>query len=217
MPLKLAVVGAPFSGKSSVAQALSEQYKLKVIDPEVLVFEAIATADAWAIAQASASPPADGAPAPLPGVAEGAEGGAEGEAEAEVEPPPPPPKKVVLGMELRAALSVGQALPDAALVRDVSNYVWALQGNQCSMQKDGHTAGNRGKDGDMHSIHAFQPRSLHASCLTIAHVTQKLKLTLTDLKFLTLHLGPSALSPPAGASGGPSHGGGPSLHPPSPF
>jgi adenylate kinase family enzyme len=42
MPLKLAVVGAPFSGKTSVAQALAQQYKLKLIEPEALVADAMA-------------------------------------------------------------------------------------------------------------------------------------------------------------------------------
>ncbi|KAL6765964.1 protein associated with central pair microtubule complex [Haematococcus lacustris] len=142
LPLKLAVVGAPFSGKTTVAQELSKRFKLQVLEPEAMVAEAMAAADKWAAAGGSSAatpgppPPADSlsptsrssSPSKVPSAAVAAsqsadqlstrvsETGPEADAAAAAAAAGPP-LKVLLGQELQAALSAGQEVPDALLVR----------------------------------------------------------------------------------------------------
>lgn len=47
MPLRLAVVGSTFAGKTTVAQALAKSHRLRVLDPERLIEEAVAAAAAF--------------------------------------------------------------------------------------------------------------------------------------------------------------------------
>ena len=74
LPLKLALVGAPFSGKSTIANSLAQDYGLLVIRPEDLVARACALARKADQAQARVlaaerglpPPPPDAADAPAP-------------------------------------------------------------------------------------------------------------------------------------------------------
>ncbi|KAF8067189.1 SPEF2 [Scenedesmus sp. PABB004] len=97
MPLKLAVAGAPFAGKSSVARALAQRFGLKLLAPEQLVADALAAARAWA-------------PAAEP-EAQAQELAADARA-----PEPEPPTQVLLGWRVLAALEAGRAVPDELLV-----------------------------------------------------------------------------------------------------
>jgi hypothetical protein len=47
LPLKLAVVGAPFSGRTTTAQHLARTFHLAYLAPADLVSEAIRAADEW--------------------------------------------------------------------------------------------------------------------------------------------------------------------------
>ena len=106
-PLRLAVVGAPFSGKTSVSQDLARRYKLKVLDLETLVAEAIKAASEYV-----APPPPPPPPTPPPPT-EGAEAAAdEAQAPEEVPPPPEVPPLVVIGREAQDCLAQGRDLPD---------------------------------------------------------------------------------------------------------
>ena len=102
-PLKLAVVGAPFSGKTSVAQDLAKKHNLKLLDVESLVAEAVQAATEYV-----APPP----PAPPPPAAEGEEAPAvEG-----VEPTPEVPQLVKYGQQIQDCLAQGRDLPDSLSV-----------------------------------------------------------------------------------------------------
>ncbi|KAF5829801.1 hypothetical protein DUNSADRAFT_15464, partial [Dunaliella salina] len=67
LPLKICIVGTPFGGKSSMARDLAQRFKLRLLEPEVLVAEAITAAEEWA-----ARPP--GAEDPAVAAATGAQG-----------------------------------------------------------------------------------------------------------------------------------------------
>ncbi len=120
MPLRLAVVGSPFAGKTSVAQELSRRYRLKVLDPEALVTEAMEAARAY-----EAEHGVSAAAVPLPAPPEEAQAGevqAGGEAAAqEAEPaaagPVQPSVKARLGAQMAEALQAGGDVPDDALVQ----------------------------------------------------------------------------------------------------
>ncbi len=118
LPLKLAVIGGPFSGKTTIAHTLANKHRLRVLDPESLVNAAIQAAKAWteeqaaAAAAAAAAAPADAQPA---GDAEGGEADAAG-TDTPLAPPPEPPMQVQLGLRLQAALQAGESLPDTAIV-----------------------------------------------------------------------------------------------------
>lgn len=119
LPLKLAVIGAPFSGKSAVSVHLADKYDLKLLTPEMLVLEAVQAADNYV--------PPEPAPAPEPAAPEDGAAPEEGaeEGAAAPEPPaapevPPPPKKVQLGQEAKAALAVGDTVSDAVVVQLVA-------------------------------------------------------------------------------------------------
>jgi hypothetical protein len=126
LPLRLAVVGAPFSGKTSVASHLASRFRLKLLEPEALIGEALKAADEWEAAQAAAAAAAQagaGADAQQPQAAEGDASGSAGdqqqqqeEGTAPPEEPPQPPAKAVLGARLKAALLEGQDVPDDVLV-----------------------------------------------------------------------------------------------------
>ncbi|KAG2499886.1 hypothetical protein HYH03_002175 [Edaphochlamys debaryana] len=133
LPLRLAVVGSPFSGKSSVAFELSQKYRLKVIDPESLVAEAISAAQEYeaangmsaaAAAEALAARAAEAAAAAAAMAPEASEG-ADGEAAEPVGPPPvpqtpggppAPSNKARLGTLVSVALAAGGDVPDDLLV-----------------------------------------------------------------------------------------------------
>ena len=104
-PLKLAVVGAPFSGKTRVAQDLAKRHNLKLLDVELLVAEAVKAATEYV-----APPP----PAPPPPAAEGEDAPA-------VEASPEVPQLVMYGQQIQECLAQGRDLPDhlsvALLVR----------------------------------------------------------------------------------------------------
>ncbi|GFR40940.1 hypothetical protein Agub_g1600 [Astrephomene gubernaculifera] len=123
LPLRIAVVGAPFSGKTSVAQELARKYRLHLLDPEALVAEAMAAAQEY---EAAAGMSAANAPMTLPPAAAKApslappasgdgtgDGGAEGEGAAT---PALPSVKARLGAQIAAALQAGGEVPDSAMV-----------------------------------------------------------------------------------------------------
>lgn len=97
LPLKLAVIGAPFSGKSAVAVHLADKYGLKYITPEVLVLEAVQAAESYV------------PPAPEPPAEEGGEPVVA-----------PVPAKVTLGAAARASLAKGDTVADEVLVQLVA-------------------------------------------------------------------------------------------------
>mmetsp|Transcript_35241 Transcript_35241/g.78424 ORF Transcript_35241/g.78424 Transcript_35241/m.78424 type:complete len:1824 (+) Transcript_35241:146-5617(+) len=112
-PLRLAIVGAPFSGKTLMAQELSRRFKIRLLDPEALVAEAIKAAEAY-----RATLPA---PTQQPTIPEGAEGGEEGGEQASGPAVPPPPPLAELGLRAQAALAEGSDVPDEVLVALVVN------------------------------------------------------------------------------------------------
>ncbi|CAG9461598.1 unnamed protein product [Pedinophyceae sp. YPF-701] len=144
MPVKLAVVGAPFSGKSTIAREIAVEHQLAVITPEDVVEAALAAAEAYVPpsavgdgSDAAAEPEASGdAAAPEGdgteegGAAEGdgaEEGGeASGAEESAARAEPEAPEVVRLGRECRAALDAGEAVPDAVLCRLVALEIAAL-------------------------------------------------------------------------------------------
>lgn len=110
LPLRLAVVGAPFAGKTAITQELARKYRLRVLEPEGVIAEAMAAADDFQVqldAAAAARAAADGG---------GEQAGAALGVGAEDAPPLEPSTKARLGQELRAALREGRDVPDAALV-----------------------------------------------------------------------------------------------------
>ncbi|KXZ56759.1 hypothetical protein GPECTOR_1g684 [Gonium pectorale] len=131
LPLRLAVVGAPFAGKTSVAQELARRFKLQLLDPEVLVAEALKAAQEFEAASgiSAAAPPESwprlvtlpaGESHPAPGAAVSDTAGATGEGAVEGEEadsgPKPPSVKARLGAQIAAALAAGGDLPDEVLV-----------------------------------------------------------------------------------------------------
>jgi hypothetical protein len=112
--LRLAVVGAPLSGKSTVAGALARQHGLKVLEPVALVAEALAAAQAWDADQQQTGP--QGA-AIIP-IAEDEDLQQQG-GSANIAAPCAPPAKVLLGRSLAVALAAGGSTPDALLVEAV--------------------------------------------------------------------------------------------------
>ncbi|KAG2448325.1 hypothetical protein HYH02_006909 [Chlamydomonas schloesseri] len=117
LPLRLAVVGAPFAGKTCVAQELSRRYKLRVLEPEALVAEAMAAAQEY---ESATGVPADQVPEAAPA--------AEVDTTAAVEPSASrldtaaaaeaagPSPRARLGAQIAAALRAGGDVPDEALV-----------------------------------------------------------------------------------------------------
>lgn len=63
LPLRLAVVGGPSSGKTAVAQHLSRAFAVKVLSPEQLLSEAVAAAEQYDGAAAAADDPLQQQPA----------------------------------------------------------------------------------------------------------------------------------------------------------
>ncbi|EFJ52136.1 hypothetical protein VOLCADRAFT_103155 [Volvox carteri f. nagariensis] len=130
LPLRLAVVGAPFSGKTTVAQDLARKYRLLLLDPEALVADAMAAAQAHeaavaAAATAAAAPPVPPAssqgsrpltPASPAAAAVAAAAAAAAEAAAAAAAAGPS-VKAQLGAQVAAALQAGGDVPDEALVR----------------------------------------------------------------------------------------------------
>lgn len=57
MPLRLAVVGSTFAGKTTVVQALAKSHRLRVLDPERLIEEAVEAAAAFTTGESSMSHP----------------------------------------------------------------------------------------------------------------------------------------------------------------
>lgn len=122
-PLRLAVAGAPYSGKTTVAQALARHFGLKLLAPEALVEEAVAAARAWgerAAAGPGDAPPPGGAPAGAGGAPGGQlpaipEGQAPEAAAAAATAGPEAPAKVLLGRRLAEVLAAGEAVPDNLL------------------------------------------------------------------------------------------------------
>ncbi|GIL73035.1 hypothetical protein Vretimale_4669 [Volvox reticuliferus] len=128
LPLRMAVVGAPFSGKTTVAQDLARKYRLMVLDPEALVADAMAAARAHEAAVAAAAAAAAAPPLPIPPgssqssrprtPASPAAVVAAASADAAVDAGPPQPSvKAQLGAQIAAALQAGGDVPDDALVR----------------------------------------------------------------------------------------------------
>ena len=132
--VRLAVAGMPFAGKSTAVAAIAEAQRLQIINPDILVKEAMAEAAAWDAeeeARVAASRPADDADTavdadgsgvnpvgtPAEGGAEG--GGAEGGADlnddapepAEESSPAPRSRKVELGSVALAADGAGEPIP----------------------------------------------------------------------------------------------------------
>jgi len=99
-PVKLAVLGRPFSGKTSTAKALAEAHDLALFDPELVVAAAV---EAAAAADAPQPPPE--------------EGSAPAEAEAEARPRSPAQEaQLMLGRRAQEALAAGQEVPDDVVV-----------------------------------------------------------------------------------------------------
>jgi hypothetical protein len=107
--LRLAVVGPPLSGKSTVAAALAQQHGLKVLEPGALVAQALAAAQAWEAEQRMREEPGEGAAGAEAQPGDGAAAALPGAATAL-------PPKVALGQRLAAALAAGGAAPDDLLV-----------------------------------------------------------------------------------------------------
>ncbi|GLC51118.1 hypothetical protein PLESTB_000467700 [Pleodorina starrii] len=134
LPLRLAVVGAPFSGKTTVAQDLAKKYRLLLLNPEALVADAMAAAQAHEAAVAAAEAAAAAPPPRTPTSAQGsrpltpaspasataaaaaAAAGGDG-ADAVDAGPPQPSVKAQLGAQIAAALQAGGDVPDEVLVR----------------------------------------------------------------------------------------------------
>ncbi|KAG2442556.1 hypothetical protein HXX76_002642 [Chlamydomonas incerta] len=120
LPLRLAVVGAPFAGKTCVAQELSRRYKLRVLEPEALVAEAMAAAQEY---EAATGVPADQVPESAPqadgdaaAAAELQAGSASRPGTASAAAAAGPSAKARLGAQIAAALKAGGDVPDEALV-----------------------------------------------------------------------------------------------------
>jgi len=86
LPLKICIVGTPFGGKSGMARDLAQRFKLRLLEPEVLVAEAITAAEEWAARPPGGAPAAEdsaaaaaaaGGPAGVQGKPEKKESGAE--------------------------------------------------------------------------------------------------------------------------------------------
>ena len=97
-PIRLAVVGAPFSGKTSVSQELARRFKLQVLDIEVLVDAAVKAA-------------IDYSPNDLPPPAN-----SDGTSDAAASPEEVTPELVKLGLQAKRLLEAGADLPDDLLV-----------------------------------------------------------------------------------------------------
>lgn len=95
VPLRLCVLGAPFSGKTSVCHDLARRYGVKVLSPEGVIAEAVAAGESYTVPKWE--PPL-------------------GHEDDEPPPPPPTPDKVVLGRAIKPLLQGGQPVPDELLV-----------------------------------------------------------------------------------------------------
>lgn len=117
LPLKLAVVGAPFSGKTSAAQELAKRFRLRVLEPEALIDEAVKAADAWVAAQqAPPSPTKPSTPNKTSKTAAPPSPGVDGEEQGTSEAAKPP-LKVELGLQLKETLQEGRDVPDDVMVK----------------------------------------------------------------------------------------------------
>jgi adenylate kinase family enzyme len=116
-PLRLAVVGAPFSGKTTVAQDLAKRFKLQLLDVEELVQRAVKAAEQYVAPEPiPAAPKAPAVDAPVPEEEEDPEAAAVAEAAAAAEAEAATPRLVKLGRRAASCLAEGQALPDDLLV-----------------------------------------------------------------------------------------------------
>ena len=120
MPVRMAVVGGPFTGKTTLAQALAKEHNAHVLDPEALVQDAITAASVYDNNIGAAAGPAQQQPggADSTGSAPGAEA-----ADAAVDTP----RKVQIGRQAQELLLDGETLDGATLVELVVLAVLELQ------------------------------------------------------------------------------------------
>lgn len=113
MPLKLALVGAPFSGKSSVAMSLAQEYGLQIITPEGAVERAVAAGRAADEAsQKRQSQEGDAGAEDGRKSEEEEEGEEEGGSKEEVNP-----EVVKIGQRCLDLTTEGEEIPDELIVR----------------------------------------------------------------------------------------------------
>ncbi|XP_024520804.1 sperm flagellar protein 2-like [Selaginella moellendorffii] len=123
--LKLATVGIPYSGRSTIATKIATEFGIKTIEMDKILAAAIAEAEAEEANQPVNAEPAPETPAPdtpapvnevepLTVPAEGAPSPVE---TVEVQPtPPPPPTKAQLGKAAKQCKQQGQQVPDEVMV-----------------------------------------------------------------------------------------------------
>ncbi|MEW5317265.1 MAG: hypothetical protein WDW38_008576 [Sanguina aurantia] len=129
MPLRLAVVGSTFAGKTTVAQALAKSHRLRVLDPERLIEEAVAAAAAFTAAQSGPRTPS-APPPPPPQPASGTPSRAttppdDTSSVPTIDPAPlnahsnphQPSPKAALGLALTPLLLSGADVPDTLLTQ----------------------------------------------------------------------------------------------------
>ena len=145
MPLKLAVVGAPFSGKSTVSLALAEEYGLQVIRPEALVARAIEASQPKP--EPAEEPPAE---KPKPGKKTSQRQPSKvSQRQLAVEAPvaEPSPEVVELGKLCAEMVVDGEEVPDDILVRLVALEVEAVAA-VCAPLREAEAAEATGARGD---------------------------------------------------------------------
>ncbi len=165
-PLRLAVVGAPLAGKTSVAQAVARAHGLKMLSPEALVAEAIAAAETWDAQQeqhqqqqlSETDQPAaeDSQPPATDTTAERASDSnpQEPKPEPQLPPQPPqPPAKVLLGHRAAQDLAAGRAVSDdlvvaliAAGIQEARAYVAPRPDSLLSAESSAASAKTRGNN-----------------------------------------------------------------------
>ncbi|KAG1668074.1 hypothetical protein FOA52_010484 [Chlamydomonas sp. UWO 241] len=125
--LRLAVVGAPFAGKSTMAAELASKFKLARLDVEALVTTAVAAAERWVPPEAEQPTTPESGGGGVDGTGgDGVSDEAAAEAEAAAAAAAAPPEQVVLGRCAAALLAEGADLPDDLLVSVLVNAVRSL-------------------------------------------------------------------------------------------
>lgn len=114
LPIRLAVTGAPFSGKTTLAWGVAKIFKLRVIEPQSLLKQAVEAAQSY-----------DPVAAPSGQEPEGSEAPEAEAAAAEV------PLLVQLGQEALEVLAEGGAVPDDLMTRLVLRALEETAGMAC--------------------------------------------------------------------------------------